>query len=324
MEKFSEPLYKFDPVQMITALPGFINAIKMMHSIARYYNTSERMTALFVKVTNQMITCCRNYILQDGKLWEQDRTRLIAKLKACIDLSESYQYYYRKTKLELRMNPQGKQFDFSESAIFGKFDQFCWRVQKLIDLFTTVQQFSALSESTIENIQPIVKGFDDVLVELKRKKYNFLDYRSQLFDNDYMDFNYKIQGLEAKLVDFINQCFANSKSTRHSLQLLHQFRYILQQESLQKLLDEKHRAIFKKYGDDVEKIMKIYNAYKDNPPLGRNAPRVSGSIAWARQLLRQVEQPMELFKQTPAILEAKVWNMQSNDVVLGFFMILFC
>ena len=45
-----EPLYKNDPVQIIAAVPGLINAIKMIHSIARYYNTSERMTALFVKV----------------------------------------------------------------------------------------------------------------------------------------------------------------------------------------------------------------------------------------------------------------------------------
>lgn len=34
---------------------------------------------------------------------------------------------------------QVKQFDFNESEIFGKFDLFCKRVQKLIDMFTTIQ-----------------------------------------------------------------------------------------------------------------------------------------------------------------------------------------
>ena len=36
-----------------------MNSIKMIHTIARYYNTTERMTGLFVKITNQMITNCK-------------------------------------------------------------------------------------------------------------------------------------------------------------------------------------------------------------------------------------------------------------------------
>jgi hypothetical protein len=35
---------------MLECIPGLINAVRMIHSISRYYNTSERMTSLFVKV----------------------------------------------------------------------------------------------------------------------------------------------------------------------------------------------------------------------------------------------------------------------------------
>jgi dynein heavy chain len=42
-----------------------MNAIKMIHTIARFYNTADKMTGLFMKITNQMIANCKKRIL-DG------------------------------------------------------------------------------------------------------------------------------------------------------------------------------------------------------------------------------------------------------------------
>ena len=63
LEKFIEPLYEGTPETIRDTLPALMNSIKMIHTIARYYNTNDRMTGLFVKITNQMITNCKNSIL---------------------------------------------------------------------------------------------------------------------------------------------------------------------------------------------------------------------------------------------------------------------
>jgi len=40
--------------------------------------------------------------------------------------------------------------------------------------------------------------------------------------------------------------------------------------------------------------------------MSRNAPPVAGAVAWVRQLLRRVEEPMKVFKQEGSVLQTNV------------------
>ena len=114
---------------MLDSIPGLMNTIRMINSYSRYYNTSERMTALLVKVTNQMITACRAYLTNDGysKVWDQDHGELLRRLAACRRLNEEYQKAFQRTKEKVERSPDERSFDFSEMYIFGKFNTFCAR-----------------------------------------------------------------------------------------------------------------------------------------------------------------------------------------------------
>jgi dynein heavy chain len=197
LERFCDPLYNSDPVSMLTDIPGLINAIRMIHSISRYYNTSERMTSLFVKVTNQMITACKSYASEKGTqtIWSQPQTDLIKKLKDCIRLNKEYQNAFQKTKEKLAQMPDERPFDFSEMYIFGKFDTFTKRCQKIIDVFDAITTYSKLSESKIEGMELLAAKFNGIVATLKKKPYDFLDQRRADFDNDYEDFKKAIGDL---------------------------------------------------------------------------------------------------------------------------------
>jgi dynein heavy chain len=308
LERFFDPLYGKDPQAIIDTLPALVNAVKMIHTIARYFGTSERITKLFMKITNQMITTCKICINRKDtadRIWDKDLPSLLEIIEKCLQINEEYQDQYRLTKEKLMTTPKGKQFDFSETQIFGKFDLFCRRLIKLMDMFSTMQQFRSLAQQKFEGLDPLLTSFNEIVKSFRSKGHDLLDYHNNRFDRDYVDFNVKMNELENSLQHFINRSFENIGSIEQSLSLLKRYQAILHRENLRSDLDSKLSVIFHNYGIELSRVEQIYEKFKHNPPIARNMPPVAGNIAWARHLLRKIEEPMRKFQGSPIVLASK-------------------
>ncbi len=308
LERFFEPLYGKDPAAIIDTLPALINGVKMIHTIARYFGTTERVTKLLMKITNQMITTCKMSINgkdSSDKLWDKDLPSLLETIEKCLQLNEQYQEQYRATKEKLLTMPKGRQFDFSETQIFGKFDLFCRRLIKLMDMFSTIQQFKSLEEQRFEGLDPLITSFKEVVKTFRAKGHDLLDFHLNKFDRDYVDFNDKMNELEGSLQKYINRSFENIGSIEQSLTLLKNYQTILHRENLRSDLDSKLSVIFNNYGQELAEIEQIYEKFKHSPPIARNMPPVAGNITWARHLLRKIEDPMNKFQGNSSVLSTR-------------------
>ncbi|ESO89757.1 hypothetical protein LOTGIDRAFT_192667 [Lottia gigantea] len=302
LEKFCDPLYNSDPVGMLDGIPGLINAIRMIHSISQYYNTSERMTSLFVKITNQMITACKAYITNDRSetVWSQPIDIVKKKLNDCIRLNAEYQDCFHKTKAKLEKMPNERPFDFSEMYIFGKFDTFTRRLKKIIEMFDTMEMYSHLAESKIEDMETQASKFNVIVTAMKKKPYDYLDQRKMEFDQDFEDFKRQIQQLHSNILQFMDNRFEKISSTQRALMLLRKFERL----NLPNLgISDKYQRILSHYGKDIENVSRLYQKNKTDPPVARDLPPIAGKIAWARQLFRRIQEPMEVFQEHPQILQ---------------------
>ena len=90
-----------------------------------------------------------------------------------------------------------------------------------------------------------------------------------------------------------------------ALELIKQFETILLRDNLRTELESKYTVIFHNYGLDLETVQKLYDKQKAMPPMFRNASPVAGNIAWARHLLRRIEQPMKKLKANKTIMATK-------------------
>ena len=274
-------------------------------------DTDERAAAAKeLKDTNELKAQTMEALAASSKELTETSATLIDDQNHLKDLTEkcnakSKEWDQRLTKAKLLTLPKGKQFDFSEPLIFGRFDLFCRRVVKLIDMFSTVDQFTSLSKHRFDGMEPLVKRFGSILDEFRNKRHDLLDFQNNRFDRDYVEFNVRISDLERALKHFIDHSFESISSIETSLNLLKKFQVILQRDNLRSDLESKVIVIFHNYGLELTQVQEQYEKFKSSPPLVRNLPPVAGNVMWSRHLLQRVEDPMKEFQLNPSVLAGR-------------------
>jgi dynein heavy chain len=236
--------------------------------------------------------------IDDSCLWNHDDyppDELIQTLQACLDLHEAYIKQYEFTKQRLENLPKSKRFDFVPTQIFGKFDLFCRRVTKLMELFGTIKQFKTLEKHNLENISTITKSFDATVQGFKKKNHKLLEFNHNTFDRDFVEFKTDVSTVETELQNYIDLNFENITNIEDSLKLLRKFKSILHRDNLKNNLNQKYTILFTNYSNEISQIEDLYGKSRQSPPLVRNLPTVSGSITWSRHLLHRISTPMEQF-----------------------------
>ena len=86
-----------------------------------------------MKVTNQMVKACKGYLSDNGdtRVYDQPPDVILQRINDCIELNRSYRDSFHRTQRRMEDTPGEKPFDFSEMYIFGKFEAFCRRLEKV-------------------------------------------------------------------------------------------------------------------------------------------------------------------------------------------------
>nr|XP_046263890.1 dynein axonemal heavy chain 8-like isoform X2 [Scatophagus argus] len=301
LEKVCQPLYDSDPVTIMKGVQSIISATQMIYDVSCYYNTSEKISTLFIKVTNQMVTACRSYITDNGTclIWDQDAEDVIRKIQDCICLYQEYRSCFQKTKTKTR--PGKKPFEVSEMQIFCKFEGFCKQLEKISQVIAVFKKFESLGKSNIEGIEILARKFHTVSMNLKRKQYDMLAGTAE-FEADFAGFMVRVSDIEKELRAFMSSCFSDIISSQQALCLMERFRK-QNIPCLDKEISNILGLILQRYASEIEFVKKLYDEQRNDPPLARNMPPVAGRIGWVRNLYKKIEQP--------------IFYMQENSIILS-------
>jgi len=351
LRKVIETLNEETPEGILESMPSLMNSMKMIHTLSRHYGTSPagktskqqpsalieedkahrleavpaevpsvRMCNLFVRITNQLIKRCREHIYggsfarqseASAALWKEPAVQVIAKMKSSIALCNGYHMQFADTKKRLAEMTNGNQFNFDELVIFSKFDRFKLRLEKLIDMFGSIEQFDLLEKKRIDGMEKLIASFKALTTQFAAQCPDLLDDSNTNFERDFVEFTMKNSGLENAIQAFMGDSLNKMKdSIEKQLGLVYKFKSVLKREALKDDLDRKLADIFASYRKDLQRLEKMFEDERkhqfEKVLISRNMTKYAGRIYWARQLQRRISGPMRKFKDTPQLFTPPV------------------
>jgi dynein heavy chain len=143
--------------------------------------------------------------------------------------------------------------------------------------------------------------------------YDPLDVAGDSFARDAAKFRKVVRDLEQRIgcvirVDLIarertNECvmcrailvqgFDDCASVQSVFKLLDIFDVLIYRDGIRSAIEKKYPELFRMFGEDVERVHKIFAGRREAPPVFSNLPPVAGALSWCRGLLDRIGEPMK-------------------------------
>ncbi|VDM30983.1 unnamed protein product [Hydatigera taeniaeformis] len=302
-EKYFGSVFHDNPKKLKDEVPALVDSIKVIFEVSEYFNTNERITSLFVKVTNKLVGACRQFLYSGvDKIWDLPSKEVHERINECLELYLVYRQNFHAVKTALAANPNGRQLTCSENKVFGKFDAFCRRLSEIGDLLILVDNLRPILTLHAEDTMEVISAYQEMLDSIHQWAGDPTDPRNKQFTEDLKSFQVARRRLLTQINALLDKWLSRRLSACH---LLH-FLSLWETRIADPYLDfaARYIQILRVYGNELDQVRDVYEAEKRAPPLERDMTPTAGRIRWARALLCRIRQPLdEIQSRCPSVLE---------------------
>ncbi|XP_049338447.1 dynein axonemal heavy chain 2 [Astyanax mexicanus] len=302
-----EELALLKPREVEPKLAHIINVIRVIWVNSVYYNTRERLTTLFRKMSNEIIRlCCREISVDrifQGYVISSKQT-----LNDCIQCCVSWkERYLHASQLHHKCSSEGWVLD--QISIFALVDAFVQRCKDLLEVCECQQQFARRKEGeqmplpcfagrqgpeVTRNLLEIEATFDKSLQVLRSVRKGILDVRNTSWHDSYNRFRAEVKDLEVMMQNLINTAFKTVNSVEEGVQLLDVFQHLSAREAIKRTLSRKTVDVYAMLSKEVYLVNKELSQKTLNKP--PHMPQNAGQAHWARAMQRRIQGQMQVLE----------------------------
>ncbi|KAI4566385.1 hypothetical protein MJG53_015062 [Ovis ammon polii x Ovis aries] len=316
------------PKDISSKLPRLISLIRIIWVNSPHYNTRERLTSLFRKMSNEIIRLCCHAISLD-RIFEGYVISSKEDLQGCISCCHSWKDHYLRavqthTQYDLPGHPvcyrlsllergdfepfclfSTRGWILDQTSIFAQVDAFVQRCKDLIEVCDCQYHFArwedgkqgplpcffgAQGPQITRNLLEIEDIFHRNLHVLRAVRGGILDVKNTSWHEDYNRFRAGVKDLEVMTQNLITSAFELVRDVEHGVLLLDTFHRLSAREAIKRTYDKKAVDLYMLFNSELALVNRELN--KKWPYLEPYMAQYSGQAHWVRILRRRIDRVM--------------------------------
>nr|XP_021503796.1 dynein heavy chain 2, axonemal [Meriones unguiculatus] len=291
------------PRDIADKLPKLISLIRIIWVNSPHYNTRERLTSLFRKMSNEIIRLCCHSISLD-RIFEGYVISSKEDLQGCIFCCQAWkEHYLRAVQIHTQFSNRGWVLD--QTSIFAQVDAFVQRCKDLIEVCDCQYHFArwengnqgplpcffgAQGPQITRNLLEIEDIFHKNLQTLRAVRGGILDVKNTSWHEDYNRFRAGIKDLEVMTQNLITSAFELVRDVEHGVLLLDTFHRLASREAIMRTYEKKAVDLYMLFNSELALVNRELN--KKWPYLEPYMGQFSGQAHWMRILRRRIDRVM--------------------------------
>lgn len=326
------------PSEIPKIIPEILQMISMIWRMSKSYYSSDRITSLLRKVSNEIIfRCCETISLND--IFEGNVHSSMKSLAESIKAGEFWKSICIETFKNLAAHYEGQQFnrkfEYDANSVFAEIDAFVQRCNDLNEVCEAQIQFGAKGASENESGLPAFSGskgpeitkslldirqqFEKLVLELKNVNYPILDLsKSTKWHDDHGKFKNGIRDLELIMVNVLSSAFETVRSIEQGVQLLEAFSYLAKRDTIRRTVQVKASQLYEMFLNQLEDIQIQFENQKKNRPIQPHHPQYSGSALWAQSIRYRIQRDKALLDRAYFLPKTE---KEQNDLDEKFYQV---
>uniref|UniRef100_A0A673VKH9 Dynein axonemal heavy chain 17 n=1 Tax=Suricata suricatta TaxID=37032 RepID=A0A673VKH9_SURSU len=300
-----------------TFIAKVLFTICFIWATSEHDNTPSRIIIILQEFCNLIVEMTRNFLGPELVLkgLQGETEEVLSSISLSVGVLKGLYHTYDFCCANMKLFFKDKEpvpWEFPSSLAFSRMNSFLHRIQTIEDLYKTAIEFLKLEKIELGGVRGNILGslvtqiYDEVFELVKvfaECKYDPLDPEDSSFDDDYADFETKIQDLDRRLATIFCQSFDECNSIESFAKLTYMCGGLLERPLIQAEVVPRYSVMLELFDTELDHAKALYDAQLaaaaagNVPPIHKNMPPVAGQLKWSLELQERLEVSMRDLKR---------------------------